>query len=117
MLDPHSSCRRALSRVQSLCAAKGLAAVSGDTTAYCRSRARLPARLLLAVLGHITQAVARAAADFGGTGRLLVMDGTTVTMPRQPRQPRHVLLRPGAEARLRLRPEMLDDKNAQLHRL
>lgn len=82
VLDPHSSCRRALCRVQSLCAAKGLDAVSGDTAAYCRARMRLPARLLIAVLKHLTQAVARAAGDFGAsTGRLLVMDGTTVTMP------------------------------------
>lgn len=80
-LDPQSSCRRALCRVQSLCATKGFASISNDTAAYCRARLRLPARLLLAVFKHLTQAVTRAAGDFGGGGRLLVMDGTTVTMP------------------------------------
>ena len=68
---------------QSLCAAKGLAGVSEDTSAYCKARQRLPDRLLFAVFKHLTKAVARAAGDFGGSssGRLLVMDGTTVTLP------------------------------------
>jgi hypothetical protein len=81
VIDPQSSCRRALCRVQSLCATKGLAAVANDTSAYCRARRRLPARLLLAVFKHLTAAVTRAAGDFGTGGRLLVMDGTTVTLP------------------------------------
>jgi hypothetical protein len=47
-----------------------------------KARQRLPARLLFAVLQHITQALVRTAGDFGSDGgRLLVMDGTSITMP------------------------------------
>jgi len=82
VLDPQSSCRDALARVHSFSAAKGIKVSSGDTGAYCRARLRLPAALLLVVLRHLIDAIGRAAGDFGsGHGRLLVMDGTTVTLP------------------------------------
>ena len=82
VLDPQSSCRDALARVHSFSAAKGIKTSSGDTGAYCRARLRLPAALLFAVLRHLIDAIGRAAGDFGsGNGRLLVMDGTTVTLP------------------------------------
>ena len=81
VLDPNSSCRRALGRVQSVCALKGFGIISADTGAYCRARFRLPAKLLMAILNHLTKAVTHAAGDFGSEGRLLVLDGTTVTMP------------------------------------
>lgn len=81
VLDPGGSCRRALSRVQALCALKGHAAVSSSTAAYCNARARLCARMLIRVLRHVTEAVQAAAGGMGGQGRLLVMDGTTLTLP------------------------------------
>ena len=81
VLDAGSSCRCAVIRVQTLCATKGLAAVSESTGAYCKARARLGAKLLIRVLRHVTEAVSRAAGDFGGQGRLLVMDGTSLSMP------------------------------------
>ncbi len=46
VLDPQSSCRDALARVQCFCAAKRLKPISSDTGAYCRARLRLPAALL-----------------------------------------------------------------------
>jgi hypothetical protein len=81
VLDPGGSCRRALSRVQALCALKGLAPISDSTTAYCNARGRLCARMLIRVLRHVTAAVQAAAGDFGAEGRLLVMDGTVLTLP------------------------------------
>jgi len=81
VFDPASSCRRALSRVQALCAAKDIASISDCTGAYCKARARLCARMLIRVLRHVTDAVAMASGDFGSQGRLLVMDGTVLTMP------------------------------------
>ncbi len=82
VLDADSSCRRALSRVQALCVARGLAPVSDCTAAYCKARARLSARMLVGVLRHVTAAVQACAGDWGTQGgRLLVMDGTTLTLP------------------------------------
>ena len=81
VFDPDSSCRRALCRVQALCAAKDITLISDCTGAYCKARARLCARMLIGVLRHVTEAVAMAAGDFGSQGRLLVMDGTVLTLP------------------------------------
>lgn len=81
VLDPGGSCRRALSRVQALCALKGLATISDSTAAYCNARSRLCARMLIRVLRHVTAAVQAASGDLGGSGRLLVMDGTVLTLP------------------------------------
>lgn len=81
VFDPDSSCRRALSRVQALCAAKDITSISDCTGAYCKARARLCARMLIRVLRHVTDAVAMTAGDFGSQGSLLVMDGTVLTMP------------------------------------
>jgi hypothetical protein len=81
VLDPGGSCRRALSRVQALCALRGLAAISDSTAAYCNARNRLCARMLVRVLRHVTEAVQASAGEFGSQGRLLVMDGTAITLP------------------------------------
>jgi len=81
VLDAGSSCKTAVTRVQALCAAKKLAAVSKSTSAYCRARARLGAKLLIHIFRHVTDAVALAAGVLGEQNRLLVMDGTTLSMP------------------------------------
>jgi hypothetical protein len=82
VLDSGGSCRRALSRVQALCAVKGLAPISESTSAYCQARARLSVRWSLRILRHLSEAVSRAAGPVeDGFGRLLVMDGTTITLP------------------------------------
>lgn len=84
VLDPASSCRSALQRVQAMLRAKGLSPINEDTAAYCRARRRLPAKLLIAILKHLTVAVSRVAGDFGSSARLLVLDGTTVTLADSP---------------------------------
>jgi len=83
VLDADGSCRAALAHVHALCAAKRKDTISDSTAAFCKARLRLPARLLISVLRHITHALVRASGDFGGehTPRLLVMDGTCITMP------------------------------------
>ncbi len=81
VLDPGGSCRRALSRVQALCALKGLATISDSTAAYCNARSRLCVRMLIRVLRHVTEAVQATAGDLSSEGRLLVMDGTVLTLP------------------------------------
>jgi hypothetical protein len=80
VLDVDSSCRRALTRVQGLRQASGLSALSEDTAAYCRARARLPIRLLYQIFYTITQAVLRTAHGMTHENRLLVMDGTVITL-------------------------------------
>lgn len=84
VLDPASSCRSALQRVQAMIRSKGLSPINEDTAAYCRARRRLPAKLLIAIFKHLTLAVTRAAGDFGSSGRLLVIDGTTITLADSP---------------------------------
>ena len=81
VLDAHGSCRCALAHVHALCAARDKPSLSDSTAAYCKARRRLPARLLIGLLRHITEAVVRAAGDFDSTGgRWLVMDGTALTL-------------------------------------
>lgn len=81
VLDTDGSCRRALAHVHALCAARRKPSLSASTAAYCTPRKRLPLRLLIALLRHVTSAVLRAAGDFDAPGgRLLVMDGATLTL-------------------------------------
>lgn len=80
-LDADGSCRRAVTRVQALCAALRLPVPDEDTGAYCAARARLPMRLLLRVHAHI---VDRLGALRPEGRRVLVMDGTSIRMPDSP---------------------------------
>jgi hypothetical protein len=81
VLDPGSSCRKAVARVQTLFALKGLKRPGEHTGAYCEARLRLPVRWLMSILEHVTT---RLMQGHGGQGRLLVVDGTTVAMPDSP---------------------------------
>lgn len=81
VLDPESSCRKAVARVQTLFALKGLQRPSEDTGAYCEARLRLPVRWLMAMLEHITE---RLTLGQDTEGRLLVVDGTTAALPDTP---------------------------------
>jgi hypothetical protein len=49
VLDADGSCRRAVTRVQTLCCALKLRLPDEDTGAYCTARARLPIRVLIKV--------------------------------------------------------------------
>lgn len=86
-LAPDTSCTSAVSRVQALFVSQGLTAIASDTGVYCKARARLSIFFLVEILHWISAAVVRAADDFGSAsdpiqcGRLLVMDGTSATLP------------------------------------
>jgi hypothetical protein len=82
VLDPGASCRKAVARVQALFALKGLNGPSEDTSAYCEARLRLPVRWLMAILEHITERLTLG--QDNSQGRLLVADGTCVSMPDTP---------------------------------
>lgn len=77
-LDADGSCRRAVTRVQTLCSALGLELPDEDTGAYCTARARLPVKLLLRLHSHITQRLGALPRE---ERRVLVMDGTSIRMP------------------------------------
>ena len=86
VMAPDSSCASAVSRVQGMFVANGLAAIKGDTGAYCKARARLSIFFLVEILHWLSAAVVRASGDFRSEsdtlqiGRLLVMDGTSATL-------------------------------------
>jgi hypothetical protein len=81
VLDPDGSCRRAVTRVQTLCSALGLALPGEDTGAYCVARTRLPIRVLLKIFYFIVQRLTALSED---GRRMVVMDGTSVRMPDTP---------------------------------
>lgn len=78
VLDPDGSCRRAVTRVQTLCSCLRLKLPHEDTGAYCTARARLPIRLLMQIFaGTAAHLLARPR-----TGRrIVVMDGTSLRLP------------------------------------
>jgi transposase len=78
VLDPASSCRMAVARVQALFALKGLKRPGEHTGAYCEARLRLPVRWLMELLQHVTTRLTQGHEE---KGRLLVVDGTTATLP------------------------------------
>ena len=96
VLDPGSPCRKAVARVQTLFALKGLNRPAEDTGAYCEARLRLPVRWLMDMVEHIST---RLTQGHGGEGRLLVVDGTTVALPDtlalQARYPQPKAQKPG----------------------
>ena len=77
-LDADGSCRRAVTRVQTLCSTLGLSLPDEDTGAYCTARARLPMRLLLRVHAHVAEKLGALPRE---GRRVLVMDGTSLRMP------------------------------------
>lgn len=78
VLDADGSCRRAVTRVQTLCSALGLALPKEDTGAYCIARTRLPMRVLLKVFYFIVQRLTALPRE---GRRIVVMDGTSIRMP------------------------------------
>src|SRR6188768_689732 len=86
VLEEDKSCRAAVSRVSALRLAQGQPPCSQDTAAYCRARAKLPARVLrdLAVAAG-DNLEADLPADWLWHGRhVTLVDGTTLTLPDTP---------------------------------
>lgn len=81
VLDPGSSCRKAVARVQALFTQHQKTPPAEHTGAYCEARLRLPVRWLMALLAHV---ITRLCQGQGSSGRLLVVDGTTVALPDTP---------------------------------
>lgn len=92
VLEPGCSCRKALSHIQTLFAARGMELPSTDTKAYCNARKRLPVKLLCKTLDCVASRLCAVATPIG-KGRTLVVDGATLSMPdtesNQAKYPQH----------------------------
>lgn len=79
VLDPAGLCLRAVCRLKSLLSSRNFELPEEDTAAYCRARARLPIKLLVRVARGMAQLVC-ACKGYSTKGRVLVMDGTGITL-------------------------------------
>lgn len=83
VLCPDHSCRAAVARLIVALVARGEAPCSADTGPYCKARQRLPVGVLSRLARRLGKDLdSRAAADLHFKGRrVLLVDGTTVSMP------------------------------------
>jgi Transposase DDE domain len=101
VLAADHSCRAAVARLLAWRAARGLPPCSADTGGYCKARQRLPESVLPALVRDTADRLAGGAPDawrFHGR-RVLIVDGSTVTMPDTPANqaayPQHELQKAG----------------------
>ena len=101
VLCPDHSCRAAVARLIATLVARGEAPCSPETGPYCKARQRLPVGLLSRLTRRIGQVLDdRADSDWLFNGRrVLLVDGTTVSMPdteeNQRRFPQNRAQKPG----------------------
>ncbi len=83
VLDPGCACREIVRKIQQWHRERGLPMPSSGTGAYCQARTRLPLNLLQKLWSHTAQSLGRESASVGvwAGHRLLVADGTGVSMP------------------------------------
>jgi hypothetical protein len=101
ILAPDHSCQAAVDRLIAWRLARGLPACSPDTGGYCKARRRLPDDLLPRMARDVADRVGGQAPDawhFHGR-RVVIADGTTVSMPDSPENqaeyPQHSLQKAG----------------------
>jgi hypothetical protein len=99
VLDPDHSCRAAVARVLVWLAVQDLKPCSAHTGTYCDARRRLPVKVVMRLVRRTGREVeGRAAADWLWKGRrVLLVDGTTASMPDTPRN-QDVFPQPGSQA-------------------
>lgn len=86
VLSTDHSCRKAVSRLVAYLAVRGRPICNPDIGGYCKARSRLPLALIRRLVYKIVDAIrARAPADWLWNGReVILVDGTTVSMPDTP---------------------------------
>jgi hypothetical protein len=101
VLASDHSCQAAVDRLLAWRMARGLPACSPDTGGYCKARRRLPDEVLPRLARDVADRLADRAPDawhFHGR-RVVIADGTTVSMPDTPENqaeyPQHGLQKPG----------------------
>ncbi len=90
VLCPDHSCRAAVARLIAMLVARGEVPCSPDTGPYCKARQRLPVGVFFDLVRRVGKALDdNAAADWLFKGRrVLLVDGTTVSMPDTPENQR-----------------------------
>jgi hypothetical protein len=101
VLSDDHSCRGAVARLLAWRAARGLPACSPDAGGYCKARKRLPEALLPRLVRHTADRLREHSPEawlLHGR-RVVLVDGTTVTMPDTPENqaeyPQHGRQKPG----------------------
>ncbi len=101
VLADDRSCRAAVTRLLAWRAARGMRPCSPDTGAYCKARLRMSEALLPRLVRQTGDALQAGAADawLSGGRRVVIVDGSTVSMPDTPGNqaafPQHKNQRPG----------------------
>ena len=90
VLCPDHSCRAAVARLIARLTARGEAPCSAATGPYCKARQRLPVAVLTGLVRRTAEVLEdRAPADWRWNGRrVLLVDGTTASMPDTPENQR-----------------------------
>jgi hypothetical protein len=82
VLDQDGGCREVVSKLQSYAALKSLPLPSSSPAAYCTARKKLDEEGLSAILKHTaTELVDNDGVDLVGGRRVIVVDGTSVSLP------------------------------------
>lgn len=82
VLAPDGGCRETVAKLQSYAALKSMDMPSASTAAYCNARKKLDAKGLEAIFEHTATAMAGSAGtELVGGRRVIVVDGTGVSMP------------------------------------
>ena len=85
VLDPDGGCREVVSKLQAYAVMKSLPMPSSAPAAYCNARKKLGEEDLEAIFRHTASTMAEGAAtDLVGGRRVIVVDGTGVSMPDTP---------------------------------
>jgi hypothetical protein len=90
VLDADGGCQEAVRKVQAVAASRDLSAPSSSTAAYCQARQKLSATALQAILTHTAENLQQRRAAQGWHGhRVVVVDGTGLSMPDTPANQAH----------------------------
>lgn len=83
VLDPDGGCREVVSKLQAYAVMKSLSVPSSSPAAYCNARKKLTEEDLETIFGHTASGMADCCTgtDLVGGRRVIVVDGTGVSMP------------------------------------
>lgn len=85
VLDADGGCKEVVRKVQAFAASQSLSAPSASTSAYCQARSKLETKTLKKIVLHTGEMLqGRGQADWWHNRRVIVVDGTGVSMPDTP---------------------------------
>lgn len=90
VLDPDGGCKEVVSKIQSYAALRSMQMPSGSTAAYCIARRKLAEADLQEAFDYTAQTMAQSGAvSLVGNRRVIVVDGTELSMPDTPDNQEH----------------------------